>query len=75
MSAKLAARWVFRWVRLWAPVGMVVRVVGVTLAGWAGPYDGALASGELQRPVPPYTAADHRALAPYLASPYFRDRN
>lgn len=75
MSAKLAARWVFRWVRLWAPVVMVVMVVGVTLAGCAGPYDGALASRELQRPVPPYTAADHRALAPYLASPYFRDRN
>ncbi len=66
MSAKLAARWV----SLWAPLAL-----GTLLAGCAGPYDGALANRELQRPVPPFTAADHRALAPYLASPYFRDRN
>lgn len=28
----------------------------------------------LERPDPPMTAADQRALAPYVAAPYFRDR-
>lgn len=44
------------------------------LAGCAGPYDHALASRTLERPEPALNAADQRALAPYLNSPYFHDQ-
>jgi len=56
----------------WAPL-MLALVI--TLAGCTGPYDHALESGVLLRPEEPFTPADHRALAPYLASPYFRDHD
>lgn len=44
-------------------------------AACASPYRQALESRELQRPDPPFTPADQRALAPYAAAPYFRDRH
>lgn len=43
------------------------------LAGCAGPNYPQIESRVLERPEPPFTPADQRALAPYLNSPYFRD--
>lgn len=43
------------------------------LAGCAGPYHPQIENRVLERPEPPVTPADQRALAPYLNSPYFRD--
>lgn len=40
-------------------------VLGLMLPGCASPYRQALESRELQRPEPPLTAADQRALEPY----------
>lgn len=44
------------------------------LAGCADPYRQALDTWPPERPQAPMTAADRDALAPYLASPYFRDQ-
>lgn len=44
------------------------------LAGCAGPYHPEIEDRVLQRPAPPFTPADQRALTPYLHSPYFRDQ-
>lgn len=44
------------------------------LSGCAGPYHPEIEDPVLQRPDPPPTPADQRALAPYLNSPYFRDQ-
>lgn len=58
--------------RMLAAMAGLALVAG--LAACAGPYDHALNSRELERPDPPLTTADLRALAPYLNSPYFRDQ-
>ncbi|MGE5476271.1 MAG: hypothetical protein ACM3Q1_06425 [Bacteroidales bacterium] len=55
-------------------VRLLAAAAVLACAACASPYRQALESRELQRPDPPLTAADQRALAPYAAAPYFRDR-
>ncbi|HTH16832.1 MAG TPA: hypothetical protein VL974_09285 [Magnetospirillum sp.] len=43
------------------------------VAGCTSPYQQALDDPVLQRPDPPPTPADLRAVEPYENSPYFRD--
>lgn len=52
----------------------VLALAGLALAGCAGPYHPQIESRVLERPEPPVTAADQRALDSYRAAPYFRDR-
>ncbi|MCR6630593.1 MAG: hypothetical protein NVV74_11385 [Magnetospirillum sp.] len=52
----------------------IAAILALALAACASPYQHALDSRVLERPEPPMTAADQDALAPYLNSPYFRDR-
>ena len=40
-------------------------ILALVLTGCASPYGPALESAELQRPQPPMSPADQRALAPY----------
>lgn len=56
------------------PVLIVLTMGLAALTGCASPYEQALENPVVQRPEPPLTAADMRALAPYEHSPYFRDR-
>lgn len=49
----------------------LVMVVLMALAGCASPYRQALESRHVERPFPPVTAADQRALAPYNNSVLF----
>lgn len=44
---------------------LILVCVALLLAGCADPYRDALETAELQRPEPPMTPADRRALAPY----------
>lgn len=51
---------------------LLVVLATLALASCAGPYHPEIESRVLQRPEPPLTAADQRALAPYTTSAYFR---
>lgn len=53
---------------------LVGLAVAAGLAGCAGPYHPQIENQVLERPEPPFTPADQRALAPYAAAPYFRDQ-
>lgn len=56
-------------------LGLLVAMVAAAgaLSGCGHHYP-QIESRELERPDPPMTPADQRAMAPYLVAPYFRDR-
>lgn len=58
--------------RMLAGLALAVGLAGLA-AGCAGPYHPQIESRVLERPEPPLTPADQRALAPYFNAPYFRD--
>lgn len=54
---------------------LLATLCAATTAGCVGPYYPQIESRELQRPDPPLTPADLRALEPYAHAPYFQGRS